>query len=291
MNALLFAIVCMVGLLAPSLASASNAACDDPRVLRVALIPKTNTQKQQQEFRPMQVELEKALQRPVVVVTSPSYGSVIEGLLSDSIDLAELGPAAYAMLMDRNASVNPFATLSGLGSAGANVLATYRSILIVRSNQGIAGVGDLRNKSLSLTDPASTSGSLVPRHFIKKQTNQSIETYFSRITFSGSHDRAIEAVRKGMVDAGFVSTARFEEALKTGRIAPGELAVLWQSEPIPHDPFVLRNRLCKLVAEKIHRVFFNAEPLRAMLKSRGAEQFVPVTNADYQVIRDLFSER
>ncbi|ART49203.1 hypothetical protein CBP33_14575 [Acidovorax carolinensis] len=291
MSKLSFLIMLVAGLLAPSLAAASDAACEDPRTLRVALIPKTNTQKQLQEFRPLEVELEKALQRPVVVVASPSYGSVIEGLLSDSIDLAELGPAAYAMLMDRNAAVKPFAANSGRGPAGANVLAMYRSILIVRSNQGIAGINDLRNRSLSLTDPASTSGSLVPRQFVKNKTGQSIDNYFSRISFAGSHDRAIDAVRKGLVDAGFVSTARFEEALKLGRIAPGELAVVWQSEPIPYDPFVLRNRLCKSVVEKIHRVFFNAAPLRAMLESRGAEQFVPVTNADYQVIRDLFSER
>jgi phosphonate transport system substrate-binding protein len=291
MSHLFFFIVFVAAILVPLRASASDAACDDPHVLRVALIPKGNNQKQLQEFSPIQMELEKALQRRVALVPSPSYAAVMEGLLNESIDLAELGPAAYAMLMDRNAAVTPFAATSGRGPAGANMLATYRSILIVRSNRGIAGINDLRDRSLSLTDPASTSGNLVPRQFVKKKTGQSIDNYFGRISFAGSHDRAIEVVQKGLVDAGFVSTARFEEALKMGRIAPGELAVLWQSEPIPYDPFVLRNRLCKTVVEKVHRVFFNAAPLRAMLDSRGAKQFVPVTNADYQVIRDLFSER
>lgn len=92
------------------------------------------------------------------------------------------------------------------------------------------------------------------------------------------------------MDAGFVSSTRFEEALKTGRIAPGELTVLWQSAHLPHDPFVLRNRLCKAVVEKIHSVFFNAEPLRALLDTLGADRFVPVTQADYRVIQDLLSE-
>ncbi|HQS20946.1 MULTISPECIES: phosphate/phosphite/phosphonate ABC transporter substrate-binding protein [unclassified Acidovorax] len=291
MNALLIAMVCLVGLLVPSLVAASDAACDDPRVLRFALIPKTNAQKQQQEFRPLQVELEKALQRRVDITTAPSYGAVIEGLLNDSIDLAELGPASYAMLLDRKASVSPFAALSSTGPTGANVLGTYRSILIVRSGRGLAGVSDLRNKSLSLTDPASTSGNLVPRRFIQQQMGQSIGSYFGRITFAGSHDRSIEAVRKGMVAAGFVSRTRYDEALTAGRVGPDDLAVLWQSEPLPPDPFVLRNRLCKTVVEKIHRVFFNTEPLRAMLRARGAERFIPVTNADYQVIREMFSER
>ena len=46
MSKLSFLIMLMAGLLAPSLAVASNAGCEDPRTLRVALIPKTNTQKQ-----------------------------------------------------------------------------------------------------------------------------------------------------------------------------------------------------------------------------------------------------
>ena len=290
MNALLSVIVLMAVLVAPSIASASDTACDDPGVLRFALIPKANPQKQLREFRPLQIELEKALQRRVAMVTTPSYGAVMEGLLNDRIDLAELGPASYAKLLNHNAPVKPFAAQSGPGAAGANTLATYQSILIVRRNRGFDGVSDLRNKSLSLTDPASTSGNLVPRRFIKQQANQSIENYFSRITFAGSHDRAIEAVRTGLVDAGFVSSTRFEEALKTGRIAPGELTVLWQSAHLPHDPFVLRNRLCKAVVEKIHSVFFNAEPLRALLDTLGADRFVPVTQADYRVIQDLLSE-
>jgi phosphonate transport system substrate-binding protein len=291
MNAFLFFIVFVAGFLAPSSAFASDAVCDDPRVLHIALIPKENVQKQLQEFRPLQIELEKALQRRVAVVPSPSYAAVMEGLLNESIDLAELGPASYAMLLDRNAAVKPFAAQSGRGTAGAKTLATYQSVLIAQRNRGFDGVNDLRNKSLSLTDPASTSGNLVPRRFIKQKTGQSIENYFGRVTYAGSHDRALEAVRKGMVDAGFVSRTRYDEALKTGLVAADELVVLWQSESLPLNPFVMRNRLCSAVAVKIQKVFFNAEPLRPLLDARGAEQFVPVTSADYEVIRKMFSER
>ena len=291
MNAFLFFIVLIAGFLLPSPALASDAACEDPLVLRIALIPKDNTQKQLQEFRPLQIELEMALQRRVVIVPSPSYAAVMEGLLNESIDLAELGPASYAMLLDRNAAVKPFAGQSGRGAAGANRLATYQSILIAQRHRGFAGVDDLRNKSLSLTDPASTSGNLVPRRFIQQKTGQSIESYFGRVTLAGSHDRAIEAVRKGMVDAGFVSRTRYDAALKSGLVAADELVVLWQSEPLPLNPFVMRNRLCSAVAVKIQKVFFNAEPLRPLLDARNAERFVPVTSADYEVIRKMFSER
>lgn len=289
---LLLALVALLALARE--APATELPCDDPRVLRVGLIPKSHNQRQEQELRPLQAELERVLERRVEVSTLPSYGAVVEGLLSDSIDLAELGPASYAMLRERKASVVPIAALSGSPAAGpavSGVLGTYRSVLVVRSDRGMTRVEELRSKSLSLTDPASTSGSLVPRQFIRQQTRSSIEHYFSRITFAGSHDRAIDAVRKGLVDAAFVSRTRFDEALKMGRIGAGELAILWQSVPLPLDPFVVRTRLCSRLIDKVRGVFFNPGPLRPLLQARSAERFVPVTDADYQAVHELFTER
>lgn len=264
--------------------------CDDPRVLRVALIPKSQVQRQQQEFAPLQRALEKALQRRVEVATAPSYGAVMEGLLSDSVDLAELGPASYALLVQRNAAVVPFAALSGKGEQ-ARVLGTYRSVLIARRDRGLAQLADLRGLTLSLTDPASTSGNLVPRQFVAQQTGTSVEHYFRRVTYAGSHDRAIEAIRKGQVDAGFVSRTRYDEAIRLGRISADEMAILWQSQALPLDPFVLRSRLCPGVQEKVRAVFFQPEPLRALLQARGAERFVPVSAADYQGMQAFFAPR
>lgn len=262
--------------------------CDDPAVLRFASIPKSDGAQQQQTMRPLMKELERVLQKRVEVARSNSYGAVIEGLHSGNVDLAELGPASYALLMERGSPVTAFATLSRGLQADAAAPGTYRAVLVVRADSGFGSIKDLRNKTLSLTDPVSTSGALLPMQAVMKLTGQPMEKYFNRVTYAGSHLRAVDAVHKGLVDAAFVSSRRVEEY---GQNKPGslkEMAVLWQSPPIPNDPFVYRSSLCPAMVDKIRGVFFGtASALQPMFIELGGRRFVPASDADYQAIREL----
>jgi len=262
--------------------------CDDPAVLRFASIPKSDGAQQQQTMRPLMKELERVLQKRVEVARSNSYGAVIEGLHSGNVDLAELGPASYALLMERGSPVTAFATLSRGLQADAAAPGTYRAVLVVRADSGFRSIKDLRNKTLSLTDPVSTSGALLPMQAVMKLTGQPMEKYFNRVTYAGSHLRAVDAVHKGLVDAAFVSSRRVEEY---GQNKPGslkEMAVLWQSPPIPNDPFVYRSSLCPAMVDKIRGVFFGTAPaLQPMFIELGGRRFVPASDADYQAIREL----
>lgn len=262
--------------------------CDDPAVLRFASIPKSDGAQQQQTMRPLMKELERVLQKRVEVARSNSYGAVIEGLHSGNVDLAELGPASYALLMERGSPVTAFATLSRGLQADAAAPGTYRAVLMVRADSGFRSIKDLRNKTLSLTDPVSTSGALLPMQAVMKLTGQPMEKYFNRVTYAGSHLRAVDAVHKGLVDAAFVSSRRVEEY---GQNKPGslkEMAVLWQSPPIPNDPFVYRSSLCPAMVDKIRGVFFGtASTLQPMFIELGGRRFVPASDADYQAIREL----
>lgn len=82
-----------------------------------------------------------------------------EGVLNKSIDLAELGPGSYARAKARGAEISAFATLYQSNEQ----LPIYHSVLITREDSGMRSLEDLKNKSLSLVDPLSTSGSIVPR--------------------------------------------------------------------------------------------------------------------------------
>lgn len=262
--------------------------CEDPAVLRFASIPKSDGAQQQQTLRPLMKELERVLQRRVEVARSNSYGAVVESLHAGNVDLAELGPASYALLMERGPSVTAFATLSRGQQGEAAAPGSYRAVLVVRADSGLRTIRDLQGKTLSLTDPVSTSGALLPMQAVLKLTGQPVERYFSRVTYAGSHLRALEAVHKSLVNAAFVSSRRVEEY---GQNKPGsskEFAVLWQSPPIPNDPFVYRSNLCPAIVEKIRGVFFGAAPvLQPMFSELGGRHFVPASDADYHPIREL----
>lgn len=273
-----------------ALPTARAANCDDPHPLRLALIPKTNPETQLTQYRPLVQQLEKVLGRRVEVVPSLSYGTVIEGLLAGHIDLAELGPASYAIAMSRGAGITAFASASLRKGTHTDSISSYRSLLIVRRDSGYSKLAQLRDKTLSLTDPASTSGAVLPRQAISQLTGVLPETYFRRVTFAGSHDRAIESVQKKMVDAAFVASTRLDEALRRGTVGSNDLSVLWQSELIPYDPFVLRERLCPALQKRIREVFLgDTGALKAMFAELDLNGFVPVSNNQYGEIRALFT--
>ncbi len=285
-SAALAAILCaLLATLAPQPAAAS---CDDPRPLRLALIPKSQGEALVAQYRPLLDELERTLARRVDIVPTPSYGTVVEGLLAGHIDLAELGPATYATALERGAAITAFASFRQHAGPTTASPSSYHSMLITRRGRGAGGVDGLRGATLSLTDPGSTSGAVLPRDAIARLTGSALEHHFGRITFSGTHGRAIEAVRTAAVDAAFVSSSRIDEAIRLGHLQRDDIDVVWTSAPIPYDPFVHRTRLCPALKAQIAAVFFGDAPaLRPMFAALGMSGFAAVDDSHYREIRDL----
>ena len=283
----ILAISLILTLLSLSL-SATASSCDDPRPLRLALSPIKNPEMQRTQYQPLIERLEKVLQRRVELTSTPSYGTAIEALLAESVDLAELGPASYAIAMSRGARITPFATFSQQRGPHTESSAFYRSLLIARRDKAATSLAQLKNATLALTDPASTSGAILPRQAISKLTGMPLEAYFKRVVYAGSHDRAIDALKKSQVEAAFVASGRLDEALRLGKIEAGDFVLIWTSNPIPYDPFVIRQGLCPALATKIKQVFLgDTSSLKGMFEQLHMLGFVPTSDANYREIKEL----
>lgn len=274
---------------AGGIAWAAEKNCENPDPLRFALIPRTDLTKQMEQHRPLLQQLERSLGRKITIVQASSYGSVIEGLIANTVDLASMGPGSYAIARNRDTSITPFATWTMRAGhfikQGAHA---YNSLLIVRNDSEFKRIGELRQHRISLTDPASTSGGIVPRAEFTKLIKQPLEEFASGVTYSGSHDRSIETIKRGLVDAAFVASEHLDQAIRDDRIKPEEIRVLWESPPIPHDPFVYRGKLCPELKAKIRNVFFTDSPeIKAFLQNLKGERFVAVTDDEYRELREI----
>lgn len=113
--------------------------------------------------------------------------------------------------------------------------------------------------------------------------------YFGQINYSGSHEQSLINVVARQADAAFISSTTFNAFNKRAQENANRLQILWRSRPIPRDPFVLRDALCPNIKKKIKDVFLkqkgasNTELLRRLSITR----FIPVTDADYQILHDL----
>ena len=144
---------------------------------------------------------------------------------------------------------------------------------------------------VALADPASTSGNLMPRvEFAKEIGNSELEGYFSKVVYSGSHDKSAVAVAEGKADAAFVATHRLDNVIERGLVKAADLQVLWKSRLVPQDPFTFRGQLCPELKDKIKQTFLtlHTEPsAEKVLKNLSSVKFVPMESKDYDLIRDL----
>ncbi len=272
--------------------SLSNEAtsCDNPEQLRFSFVPQGNVRNDTDAFQSMIERVQKQSKKPVVIVNPISYASVIEGLLAGTIDFALLGPASYAAAKKEDPSIIAFATFSKNGGAFDSDGMFYNSLLVTKSGGRFNDIDSLHGAILALTDPGSTSGAVVPRHEFPKTSGQTLDSYFGKIVYAGDHDHAALAVLNGQVDAAFVASFHLSDLVRTGKANPDDFNVIWRSEQIPREPFVYRNRLCASIKEHIVGVFLknSAEQNRIFLDKFQAQHLVPVNDADYRIIREMY---
>jgi phosphonate transport system substrate-binding protein len=258
--------------------------CELPPRLRLAFIPKNHEEAQASGYRLLAQALGAALDMPVDLVPAASYSAVVQGLQGGRIDVAELGPATYVQMQRSGASARPVAAMV----RQAGVLTRYHALLVVRSGSRFRRWQDLQGRTLSLVDPASTSGALLPRQAMKAQTGMHLEDYFSRVSYAGSHTRAIAAVRDGLVDAAFVSSDSLEMAQQRKAVKEGALRSLWISPPLPTDPLVVRRALCPALQARLRSVWLARQPLLLpALQLLGKQGLVAVDESDYAQVADM----
>lgn len=268
--------------------AANPAECESPSTLRFSLVPQGNVQKDLAELQPLLEELRSRLGIAVETYAPSSYGAVVEGVLSGAIHLAYLGPASYVAAKRADPSLTPFASYALKANPYQEAGAFYHSLLIVRSDSEYASPASLRGKRVTLVDPNSTSGFLIPRHVFAKEVGAPLEKYFGQLGYTGSHLASIDRVLRGQADAAFVGSSNLASAL-ANPAARQQIRVVWRSSPIPVDPFVYRGQLCDSLKTKIRDVFLGHgnRQKSAVLDNLGASGFVPVSDQDYQVVREI----
>ena len=272
------------------IAMADAEKCEMPETIRFSMVPAGDVDKDLKRYHPLFKRIEQLSGRPVSVLRPSSYGSVVEGLLGGHIDIAELGPATYVDARRGDERITPFATIEKRQGIFQNKGPAYRAMLVVLASSAYRDIASLKGTRLALTDPASTSGSLLPRKQFAPRLGMPLESYFSTLSFSGSHLKSAQALARGEVDAAFIASAQLEAAHTAGQLPAARVRVLWASEPIPYDPFVYRGQLCEALRKQIRAAFLDdaaTSSLRDLLDGFSATRFIAVDDSHYVAIRNL----
>lgn len=251
-----------------------------PKKLTIGLLPGESAPTVMRLNEPLRAHLEKTLGMPVELTVGANYAATGEALRFGRIDIAYLGPVTY-ILQSQRARLEPFARPSH-----AQVGPTFQAVLIVPADSPARSFQDLRGQDVAFGDPASTSGTWVPRWMLADAGLVSGRDY--RLRVLGAHDAVALAVASKKVAAGGLSRPIYERLLKEAKLDPAKVRVLADSPAIPEYMWTFREGLAPELKEKIRQAFISTSDPAALGVFR-AEAFIPCVDADVDRVREWIS--
>ena len=263
--------------LAMGLAAPAHAANPNPETLKVALLPDENASELIKRNQPLKDYLEKELGKKVDLVVTTDYSSMIEAMRFGRIDIAYFGPLSYVLAKGK-ADIEPFAAMVSDGKP------TYRSVVIANANANVNSLSDIKGKKVAFGDRASTSSHLIPKTLMAEAGVVNDRDYQQH--FVGSHDAVAVNVANGNAEVGGLSEVIWKTLLERKLVDAGKVKVIAYSKEYPQYPWTMRSDLKPELKDKIRTTFVNLKD-PAVLKNFKADGFAPITDNDYDVIRDL----
>ena len=250
----------------------------NPDKLRVALLPDENAATIIQNAQPLKAYLEGVLKKPVEIIVTTDYSSMIEAMRFGRIEVGYFGPFSYVLAKSKAPEIEPFGV--GVEKGKPN----YQSILIATADGPVKEVADIKGKPFAFGDRASTSSHLAPRALLAKQGLIGDADY--KVVHLGQHDAVARAVAAGQVPAGALSESIYRILVETKKVDPTKLRQLALSDPIPNYPITLQGFLKPELKDAIRRAFLELKD-PAILKLFRVEAIAAATDKDYDVLRDM----
>ncbi len=193
----------------------------------------------------LQEYLSSHLDLKVKIVLGENYEDILKGLEDGTIDVAKLGPYAYAQAQARfGARALVKAVDVTVGNARSY---PYRSIIFTRIDSGIMHLAQLKQQTFGFVDLHSTTGYLMAT-FMLEQAGLNPASDIKPV-FLLSHQAVAEAVLKGEVIAGAIMEQEFMYTTTTEE--PAVLRLLSMSPLLTRGPIVTRPNLPRPIERKL----------------------------------------
>ncbi len=268
-------------------AQAGGADAGPKPTLRFTAIPGEDPSRLREKFGPVADYLSKKLDVPVEYVPAAKYPASVEMFKNGDVMLAWFG--GLTGVQARHFVPGARAIAQGVEDP------KYHSYFIANVSTGIEKGGafpsDIAGRSFTFGSKSSTSGRLMPEHFIRMNAEKSPAEFLgSQPKFSKSHDRTCEWVEQGVVEIGAVSYTTYDRRVKEGRTDPAKCRIIWQTPDYPDYNFTAHPRL-----EEIYYKGFTDKLQRALLAMKGEKLLagfqrsgmIAATNEDFAPIKEL----
>jgi len=164
-----------------------------------APLPMEKVEEVMRQYRPMLDYIGEELGWKIRMSYSTDYGEMLRKITSGKVDFAYLGPLPYVMLKEQYPHIKPLVRF--LNSRGEEF---YTCSLMVRDDEDILGLEQLKGHKIALTQPLSTCGYLMSASMLN---TSGIDIKTMPYYYAGSHANSVLSVVLGEADIGGMKTA------------------------------------------------------------------------------------
>ncbi len=248
------------------------------QVFRVTTIPEEAATEQVRKFTPLAAYLEKRLGMKVEFTPVTDYPAAVEALVNRKVDLVWFGGFTHVQAQLRSGGkIVPIAQ--------REEDTKFQSVFIAKTDSGIKQLADLKGKQVSFGSASSTSGHLMPRHFLL-QANLNPEKDFRRIAYSGAHDATIASVVSGRVDAAALDITVWRKFVSENKVDTKAVNVFYTTPTFfnynwsmhADSPAELRQRVQKALLD----LDSSTPEGREILQLNRATRYIPTSPENYK---------
>jgi len=254
-----------------------------PEVLRFTAIPDDNATELQARFAPLAEHLSSELGMTVEYVPTVDYAASVNAFKNGEVHLAWFG--GLTGVQARSATPGSRAIAQG------KVDPQYKSYFIANAASGLEPGDDfpmaIAEKKFTFGSDASTSGRLMPEHFIREASGKSPEEFFGAANnFSGSHDKTAAFVTAGTFDCGALSYTTYDRLVREKKLDPALCRIIWTTPTYADYNWTAHPALGADLTDKLQAILVGIKDPVLLASVDRQDGIIKATNADFDAIRE-----
>jgi len=250
--------------------------------LKIAVLPDQSKERLLIRYQPLLDYLTKETNITFSLITLDSYKDAINQFKNKSVDIIRLGGVTF-LQANHTANAQPLVM--------RDVDTKFESHFFTRIDHPNNKMADFKNHSISFGSKISTSGHLMPRHFLNKNWGIEPESFYKNIIYSGAHDKTIELVLQGKVDFGVANSIVLENFINSNNIDNKKIKLIWKSPPYTDYVWSVQDTLPQFITDKLMDAFLkldiNNPNHKPILDILNANAFFPASTQDFEILKNI----
>lgn len=258
-----------------------------PDKIVIGIGPAGEPEKVKTQIHELADVLKQEFDRPFDVFISKDYQGLVAAMKEGRVDFAFFSSMTYvqaekeaqAKVLLKKVWNKPF----------------YYSVIVVQKKSKIKTLKQLKGKNIAFVDENSASGYLYPQ--VGLQKNHLRNQDFKSVKFSGNHAQSVKMLESGEVEA--IATFSDDKHGDMGAwqkfgLHPENFHIIWISEPIPTDPFCVRQNFYEQYPKFTHSLMFSlidifekSKESKKFSEVLGMKDLMPATSSQYDPVREM----